>query len=90
MKTNFSNKSDDPFSDSMEHSEDDVSLKILSTSDGLPLPSNFSPTSFTIGDFDHFDHIDKNNLQGVKHTHDTAVILCQEIPPSNISRKFLF
>ena len=132
MKTDFSNTSDDPFSDSMEHSEDDVSLKIkylfqirfyhvthvrkktplhlitahcksrelitafnkqsccvsynvmklhradlakyhiLSSSDGVPLPSNCSPTSFTIGAFDNFDHTDKNSLSGVKHTHDSC------------------
>ena len=40
---------------------------IIRSSNGVPLPSNFSPASFTIGAFDNFDHSDRNSMSGAFH-----------------------
>ena len=50
---------------------------------GLPIPSHFSPstfTIFTISAFDNFDHVDKNTFSGKSVSHDTVITLFQEIP----------
>jgi hypothetical protein len=60
-----------------QHRSDLAKYSLLKSYDGVPLPSHFSPVSFTIGAFDNFDFNDKNSLSGAYHTHDTASILCQ-------------
>ena len=48
-----------------KHRNDLAKLAIISSSEsGLPLPSHFSPSVFTISAFDNFDHTDKNTLSG--------------------------
>ena len=50
----------------------------------MALPSQFSPSSFTVTVFDNFDHPDwliiKNALSGNASAHDTAVTVFQEKP----------
>ena len=54
---------------------------IANSSDfGLPVLSNFSPSTFTISAFDNFDHVDKNTLSGKSGSHNTVITLFQEIP----------
>ena len=46
---------------------------------GLPIPSHFSLSTFTISAFDNFDHADKNTFSGKSGSHDTVITLFQEI-----------
>ena len=64
-----------------QHRMDLAKYTIIKGSDGVPLPSHFLTASFTIAAFDNFDHHGKNSLSGAEHAHDTASILCQEMPP---------
>ena len=52
----------------------------------VPLPSNFSKSSFTIAAFDNFDNTDRNSLSGTKHSHDTAITVFQEKSPNSINK----
>ena len=46
-----------------KHRNDLAKLAMISSSEsGLPLPSHFSPSVFTISAFDNIDHADKNTL----------------------------
>ena len=47
---------------------------------GFPIPSHFSPSTFTISVFDNFDRVDKNTFSGKSGSHDTVITLFQEIP----------
>ena len=44
---------------------------------GIPLPTHFSKSQFTIAAMDNFDHSDFNSLTGTAATHDTAMTLFQ-------------
>ena len=44
----------------------------------VTLPSNFSPSSFTVAAFENFDRLDKNTLSGNASVHNTGVFVFQE------------
>ena len=44
---------------------------------GIPLPTHFLKSQFTIAAMDNFDHSDFNSLTGTVATHDTAMVLFQ-------------
>ena len=49
---------------------------------GIPLPTHFSKSQFTIAAMDNFDHSDFNSLTGTADTHDTAITRLQIKPES--------
>ena len=49
---------------------------------GIPLPTHFSKSQFTIAAMDNFDHSDFNSFAGTANTHDTAMTLFQSKPES--------
>ena len=44
---------------------------------GIPLPTHFSKSQFTIAALDDFDHSDFNSLTGRALTHNTSITLFQ-------------
>ena len=44
---------------------------------GVPMPSHFVQTSFTIAAIDNFDHRDRSSPSGTKSNHDTVMTLFQ-------------
>ena len=64
-----------------KHRNDLAKFAIANSSEfGLPIPSHFSPSTFTGSAFDNFDHVDKNMLSVKSGSHDTVITLFQEIP----------
>ena len=61
-----------------QHRNNLAKLTILnSESYGIPIPTHFSSTQFTLAAMDNFDHLDKNSLAGKCAAHDTAMTLFQ-------------
>ena len=59
-------------------------LAILnSESYGIPLPTHFSQTQFTLVAMDNFDHSDANSLARISAAHNTAMILLRIKRTSN-------
>ena len=46
----------------------------------VPLPSNFETQNFTLAAMGNFDNADKSSLSGMKHAHDTVLIVFQIKP----------
>ena len=57
-----------------------------SESHGIPLPTHFSPTQFTLAAMDNFDHFDANSLVRISAAHDTETTLFQINPTTNIRK----
>ena len=53
----------------------------------VALSSHFSPSIFTVADFDNFDHPDKNTLEGKASAHDTAVTVFQQKPDKLLQKQ---
>lgn len=51
-----------------------------------PIPSHFCNNHFTIGAFDNFDFEDSSSLSGKSSTHDTAMVLFQDISSSPVGK----
>ena len=63
-----------------KHRSDLAKFAIANSSEfGLPIPSHFLPSTFTISAFDSFDHVDKNTFSGKSCIHDAVITLFQEI-----------
>ena len=70
-----------------QHRADLAKYTIVKSSEtGVPIPSHFSPSVFTIAAFDNFDYSDRSSLSGTKHTHDTAITLFQMKPTVKIAK----
>ena len=46
----------------------------------VPLPSHFETENFSLAAMDNFDNADKSSLSGMKHAHDTVLIVFQIKP----------
>lgn len=46
---------------------------------GVPMPSHFLPSRFTVGALDNFDFEDKSSISGKCSTHDTVMVLFQVV-----------
>ena len=65
------------------HRKNLAKLAISRSNDtGIPLPTHFSKSEFTIAAMDNFDHSDFSSLTGTAGTHDTAMTLFQIKPES--------
>lgn len=51
-----------------------------------PIPSHFSSSGFTVGAFDNFDFEDSSSLSGKNSTHDTAMVLFQDISSTPVGK----
>ena len=64
-----------------KHRNDLAKFAITNSSEfGLPIPSHFSPSTFTISAFNNFHHVDKNTLSVKSGSHGTVNTLFEEIP----------
>ena len=54
-----------------------ASFIVESCEDGVPFPSDFVPSQFTMAAFDNFDH-EEATLSGIGGSHDTVTVLFQE------------
>lgn len=61
----------------LRYHSDMASLVAEMSKDHVPFPSHFSPSQFTIGAFDNFDH-EEATLSGIGGSHDTVLILMQD------------
>ena len=55
------------------HRADLAKYAVLKASQtGVPIPSHFSSSAFTMAAFGNFEHNDRSSLSGTKHTHDIS------------------
>ena len=65
------------------HRNNLAKLAISRSSDtGIPLPTHFSKSRFTMAAMNNFDHSDFNSIRETAGTHDTAMTLFQIKPES--------
>jgi len=69
----------------LRHHNDMATYVVESSGDGMPFPSHFGTSQFTVGAFDNFDH-DEATLSGIGGSHDTVSVLFQE-DDGSVTRK---
>ena len=61
----------------VRHHTDVASFIVKSCEDGVPFPSDFVPSQFTMAAFDNFDQ-ENATLSGIRGSHNTVTVLFQE------------
>jgi hypothetical protein len=61
---------------------------VESSKEGIPFPSHFNKTQFTIAAFDNFDH-DEATLSSIGGSHDIVTVLFQDDLSTHVAKPML-